>query len=184
MSYLILLSSNAFIGSNGILSVQTNGKQKEFFRIREIFKERSPGSYLAVDVDVKDKEGKRQIKLAKNKPIIIDEGISISTEHSETHVTDGDNKTIIRIKQLEDPQSIINGRIDSMWGLRDEEKEKMKANIKITDGIQITGVFYADNHKIELTDESMRIDDGMIVLSDNTSIGAGGIVLKNDSFSF
>ena len=58
-----MLGSDLFYGTNGVLTVQIDNKVVEFFRIREIYRVRSEGSFLAVDCDIKDKDNIREIKL-------------------------------------------------------------------------------------------------------------------------
>ncbi len=66
---LFFLAQNMFFGSNGVLNVEINSKVVEFFKIREIYKVRSEGSFLAVDCDIKDRDNIREIKLFKSKPV-------------------------------------------------------------------------------------------------------------------
>ena len=80
MKYAIMLGSNMFIGTNGVFTVEINGKLKEFFKVREIFRERSEGSYLTVDCDIKDSENKREVKLFKSRPVVVDKKIQIESD--------------------------------------------------------------------------------------------------------
>jgi len=48
MNYGIILGSNLLIDTQGILKVFENGKQREFFRVRELHRIRSEGSYLVL----------------------------------------------------------------------------------------------------------------------------------------
>lgn len=78
MKYVIMLGSNMFVGTNGIFTVEIDGKVKEFFRIREIFRERSEGSYLTVDCDIKDLDNEREIKLYKSRHVAGDDKIELN----------------------------------------------------------------------------------------------------------
>ena len=70
MTFGIDLGSNLFIGTSGIMSVETDTGLKEFFRIREIARARVFGSYIVVDCDIKDGTGQREVKLFKSRSVV------------------------------------------------------------------------------------------------------------------
>ena len=59
MKYGIMIGSNIFIGTSGILNLETIDGNKEFFKIRELQRIRSKGSYIVVDCDIKEPNGNR-----------------------------------------------------------------------------------------------------------------------------
>src|SRR5680860_1666095 len=101
MNYLVMIGSDRCYGTNGVLTVQVGDKFIEFFRIREIFRVRSEGSYLAVDCDIKDKDNVREVKLFKSKPVSQNDNVIVSCNKKETKVTRQDGNIIVKIEQLD-----------------------------------------------------------------------------------
>jgi hypothetical protein len=170
--YAIVFGSDMYIGTNGILTVQIDGKLVEFFRIREIFRERSSGSYLTVDCDIKDKDNVREVKLAKSRPVVQSDIITVHYDHKETHVKRDDGSTVIRIDQIEkdDPTLPQTGPVhDALF------KESFDAIIRIT------GEFYAGQHKLIVDNETLKV--GGITIWGNLKIGTGGLHLTDMGFS-
>lgn len=169
----IVLGSNMFIGDSCVLTVEIDGKLVEFFRVREIFRELSPGSYLTVDCDIKDKDNKREIKLFKSKPVA--EGVGVKVEYTKklTNVTREDGSTIIKIEQVENTDSTLpqDGPV----------YEKLK-NEKFDSILRITGDFYAGSFKIKLDNQSLIVNTN--TFRGNLKEGKGGIRLTSMGFAF
>ncbi|MFI0431029.1 hypothetical protein [Mariniflexile sp. HMF6888] len=172
MKYAIMLGSNMFIGTNGIFTVEINGKLKEFFKIREIFRERSEGSYLVVDCDIKDSENKREVKLFKSKPVVADENIQIESDKKILLAKRSDGSPIIKIEQIENDNPTLpkSGPIS----------EELKTN-QVDAILRITGNFYAGDFKVDIDDVNMKIDG--IMLGGNLSVGTGGMQITPMGFS-
>ncbi len=83
----VILGSDKLIGTHGTLSVEKDGKTIEFLRVREVSKPNREGSFLAVDVDIKDKDGRREIKLAKNNPVVMGIGLKVSSSKKQILIT-------------------------------------------------------------------------------------------------
>lgn len=173
MGYVVLLGSDKFIGTSGIISVEKNGKLTEFIRVREIFRVRSEGSYLAVDVDIKDKDGQREIKLFKNNPVAGGEGLDVEVDKKHTLVTREDGSTVIKIEQLE-VASVIPSTSPSFL------LEAMK-EFEVEAAIRITGEFYAGPYLLQVDERQVKI--GNITLMGNTKIGSRGILLTEMGFA-
>lgn len=172
MKYAIMLGSNMFIGTNGIFTVEINGKIKEFFRIREFIRERSEGSYITIDCDIKDSDNNREIKIFKGNPVVVDENIRIEKSNKDFTAYRSDNSVIIKIEHLDDTDSSLpqTGPIP----------EHLKTN-PIDAILRITGDFYSGNFKVHIDNSIMKI--GGINLNGNLSVGTGGLHLSQMGFS-
>jgi len=187
MNYLVMLGSEMFYGTTGVLTVQSGDKLVEFFRIREIYRVLSKGSYLSVDCDIKDNDNIREIKLFKNKPVVKDESVQVAFNIRETSARRKDKSLIIKIEQYElnnTPLLEFEPVKKSLSGYRPEQLEQIKKEInKITiDGvIKITGDFFAGSHHLIITDDYSLIDG--LKTSGNLIIGTRGIKLAKNRFS-
>lgn len=170
--YAVVFGSDMYIGTNGILTVEINGKLVEFFRIREIFRERSSGSYLTIDCDIKDKDNKREIKLAKSKPVVQTEGISVHYDHKMTHVKREDGSTVIKIEQLEKNDATLPQTGPVSQALNRETFDAI---------IRITGDFYAGTHHLKVNEKTLSV--GGITTSGNLLVKTGGLLLSSTGFS-
>ncbi len=111
MAYAVLFGSNLYVGTTGVLTVTdkdpSTGQDKttEFFRIREIDRKRSLGSYLVVDCDIKDPNGNREVKLFKSKPVagsadveVLNPGRAVEVRRADgSLVADGVSGSIHRV---------------------------------------------------------------------------------------
>lgn len=170
--YAIVFGSDMYIGTNGILTVEVDGKQVEFFRIREIFRERSSGSYLTVDCDIKDKDNVREIKLAKSKPVVQSDTVIVHYDPKVTDVKRDDGSTVIRIEQIEKNNPTLPQRGPVSDALN-------KASFDAI--IRITGDFYAGPFRLYVDNRALKV--GGITSIGNLMIGTGGIHLTSMGFS-
>lgn len=187
MNYLVMIGSDMCYGTNGVLTVQIGEKFIEFFKIREIFRMRSEGSYLAVDCDIKDKDNIREVKLFKSNPVTQTENVIVSCSKKETIVTRQDGSTIIKIEQLEiDSKELLEfGPLKKTLSgfplnMLDSIKETLKG-FTVDAVIQITGDFYAGQNHLILGEDYSII--GGVNTGGNLMMGTGGIRLSNNSFS-
>jgi hypothetical protein len=167
----IFLGNNMFIGD--VLKVLIDGKIVDFFRVREIFRVLSSGSYLTIDCDIKDKDNKREIKLFKSKPVAKPETVKVVYDHKLTHVTREDGTTIIKIEQIEsnDPTLPKEGIVS----------DKLKSE-KFDSILRITGDFYAGPFKVFIDNNSL-ITNGVNIWN-NVKESKGGLLLTPGGFSF
>lgn len=170
--YAIVFGSDMFVGTNGILTVEIEGKMIEFFKIREIHRVRSIGSYLSVDCDIKDNENHREVKLAKSRPVVTSDTITVHYDHRLTHVTREDGSTVIKIEQIEsdDPSLPKNGPVYN--ALHHETFDAV---------IRITGDFFAGPFHLKADEKILHI--GGISLSGNLMVGTGGLRLTSMGFA-
>lgn len=169
----IVLGSNMFIGTNGILTVEIGGKMVEFFKIKETFRELSPGSYLTIDCDIKDKDNDREVKLFKSKPVVNPHKFDVVYNHRLTHVTREDGSTVIKIEQID-----INDLTLPQAGPVYERLKKEK----LDPIIRITGDFYAGPFKLVIDNKFLKV--GGVTMSGNLSERTGGLKLSSMGFSF
>ncbi len=175
-----------FYESNGVLSNITEKGKVNFFKIREIHKERSMGSYLAIDCDIKDLSSKRIIKLAKNNPVVACEGLDITCNKNVTEVKGQEEELIIKVEQLD----LTSDELIEFPPLKKmienhpfgNELQKNLLDKKISAAIKITGHFYVDSAEIQIDDEQIIINKSSKLI-DIFMSGANGIVLNSGGFS-
>lgn len=162
-----------FIGTSGILEHESSGKVKEFFIVREIYRERSDGSYLALDVDIKDFDGVREVKLFKSKPVAESPSVRVSYSKKRTTVTREDGTVVIDVEQLEphDPSLPQSGPVRGMLN-----------TYQLDAVIRITGNFSVGNYQVQATTINIKINGTDI--SGNLLVGTGGLVLRQTGISF
>ena len=172
MKYAIMLGSNMFVGTNGVFTVEIDGRLKEFFRVREIFRERSEGSYLTVDCDIKDSDNEREIKLFKSRPVAGNNRIEIESNKTHLVAKRPDGSLIIKVEQIENDNPTLpkSGPISNL----------LKQN-PVDAILRITGKFYAGNFKVNIDNENMQI--GGITLGGNLAVGTGGMRITPMGFS-
>ena len=170
--YAIVFGSDMYIGTNGILTVEIDGKMVEFFKVREIFRVRSAGSYLTIDCDIKDNENRREVKLAKSRPVVTSEYIKVHCDHKVTHVKRDDDTTVLKIEQIEsnDPSLPQSGPVYNAL-----KKEYFDAILRIT------GDFYAGPFRLRVDERALKV--GGITSSGNLMIRTGGLKLTATGFA-
>lgn len=170
--YAIVLGSDMYIGTNGILTVEIGGKMIEFFKVREIYRVRSAGSYLAIDCDIKDNENNREVKLDKSKPVVTSEKIKVHYDHKVTHVKRVDDTTVIKIEQIEssDPSLPQSGPVSDAL-----KRESFDAIIRIT------GDFYAGPFRLKVDEKALKV--GGVISTGNLMIRTGGLRLTAMEFT-
>lgn len=178
MSYAVLLGSNCFVGTSGILSVTANDKATEFFRIREIDRARSSGSYLAIDCDIRDAEGKREIKLFKNRPVAESPDVKVLNPGGSVEVYRADGTLVIKAEVLD--RDAIN--LDGLWApIRDRVVAELE---KIEEVLSLTGEFQAGPYRVSATPSELRFGlsgiatDKQYMFKRNFVFGGGGINLS------
>ena len=171
MKYAVMLGSDLYIGTTGILTVTDKGKKKEFFRIREINKARSIGSYLAVDCDIKTADGIREVKLFKSKLVASVPNIKVSQLDKLIEVCRDDGSIIIKVEQIDPAEvSLPPGSPGATI-------------LKSMDAIlRITGNFYAGSHHLIITKNQLQV--GGLTMVGTLKIGGGGLSLSENGFSF
>ena len=173
MTYAVVFGTDMYIGTSGVLSYEVDGRVKEFFRVREIYKARSTDSYLALDVDIKDLDGTREVKLFKSKPVVESQSVTVHYDKQRTTVIREDGVIVIDVEQLEptDPSLPQDGPV-----------RKALDSGQLDAIIRITGNFSVGDNKLEATTEGLKFGGNM--MGGNLSIGTGGLVLGPMGFSF
>jgi len=177
MTYGIMLGSNLYIGTNGVLTVtdenSSTGKSqtKEFFRIREIDRKRSHGSYLVVDCDIKDPNGNREVKLFKSRPVAASPEIEVLNPEKAIEVRRRDGSLVIRVEEL--GREALNIRSSDPIASAIEKIEAI---------LRITGDFQAGTYRVRADKNQMQV--GGIVFSGNVKIGGGGLHLSEKGIAF
>lgn len=169
----VLLGSNLFIGTNGILTVEIDKRKVNFFKIRKIFRIRAFGFYLTVDCDIKDKDNKREIKLAKSRPVANPDKKLVFCTRKVTEVKRADGSTVVKIEEIksDNPSLPQEGPV----------YERLKQE-KIDPIIRITGDFYAGPYKLSIDNKSLQVNGATI--EGNLSESTGGLKLTSQGLSF
>ncbi len=172
----IMLGSNMYIGTEGLLKYFDGSTYKDFFRVRELHNIRSFDSHLTIDVDIKDAEGNREIKLAKSRPVASNlDNLKIETNKTCTKVSKNDGTLIICIEQLL---------------LTDESLPKdgpVKMAIEsgfINSIIRITGNFKVGETQVEMTKEELITGNGNKMRGNLKANGDFLILHPGGGFSF
>ena len=139
-SYAVLLGTDKLIGTNGVLSVEQDGKRLEFFRIREVFNPANAGSALAIDADIKDTDGTSEIKLAHNNPVVVGTGLRVQSTDTQLLVTREDGTVVFKAEQVEPDQSFR----PAAGPLKDFFEQNPVGAV-----IRITGNFYAGSRLVK-----------------------------------
>jgi hypothetical protein len=139
-SYAVLLGADKLIGTNGVLSLEQDGKMLEFFRVRDVFSPGRTGSALAVDADIKDTDGTSAIKLTNNNPVVMGAGLRIQSSDTQLLVTRADGTVVFKAEQVEPDPSFrpAGGPLKDFF-----EQNPVEAVIRIT------GKFYAGSHLLK-----------------------------------
>ncbi|MBW4641375.1 MAG: hypothetical protein KME05_24805 [Gloeocapsa sp. UFS-A4-WI-NPMV-4B04] len=177
-SYAVLLGTDKLIGTNGVLSLEQNGKSLEFFRIRDVFSQARPGSALTIDADIKDTDGTSEIKLANNAPVVIGAGLRVQSSDTQLLVARDDGTVVFKAEQVEPDQSFR----PATGPLKDFFEQNPVGAV-----IRITGNFYAGSHLIK---SDARVDPTDVPFGNvrfetlNASAAESGLRLTPFGFSF
>jgi hypothetical protein len=171
----VMLGSNMYVGQDGIMKYKKNQKFVDFFRVREIYRQRREGSYLAVDVDIKDNEGKREVKLAKNKVVAGDKDIKIESSKTETIVRRPDNSIIIKVEQIDPSDESLpkNGPV----------KMALDSNL-IEAIIRITGDFRVDTTNVIISNDELKVENSGTLKGSLKTNGDFLVLHPEGGFSF
>lgn len=150
MKYAFIIGSNAFIVPNSAISyVGENGLKREFLKINSIYHD-GPGytnSFLDVDLNIKDTDGKQVIVVA-NKPAT-GAPYTIEKERNNVKIFRLDRSLIIQIQQLDD---------ESAMKLEHNITAELEIHAPIV-VIRISGEFFVDSLHIRAGNEKLIINE-------------------------
>jgi hypothetical protein len=173
---VIMLGSNMYIGTDGLLKYFNGSKYIDFFRVRELHNNRDFDSYLAVDVDIKDKEGKREIKLAKNRPVASSlENLKIESNKTCTKVFKEDGTLIICIEQI----TLADESLPKEGPVRMAIESGLIESI-----VRITGNFSVAGTVISMTTDELSSGNGGKLMGNLKANGDFLILHPEGGFSF
>ncbi len=170
MKFAVMFGSDLYVGTSGVLTYEHAGKEHEFFRIREINRVRSSGSYVVVDCDIKDADSKREVKLFKSRPVVGSSGLKVDNIEKGIKICRADGSTVIKIEELLPDDSRLP-----------KSNRVVKALREIDAILRITGNFYAGPYLIRASESELRV--GVLTLSGNLKIGTGGLKLSESGFA-
>ena len=187
MNYGFMLGSDRFIGCTGNLTVtekdKTTGedKKREFFRIRETWRHRTPGSYLTVDCDIRDGQDNREVKLVKSIARDGDPEILVTSTKKVVAVHRSDGSLVIKVEQLRPDEAEIPARqLKAMHPVGAEMVETAMGGIEAW--LRITGDFLAGPHHLYVTAERWMVINS--VSGGNVVLGGGGLQLTANGFGY
>lgn len=154
MPYTVDFGSNIFRGTDGVLSVESGGKVTDFLKIRELDAARSTDTFVAVDCDIKDAAGRREIKLAKSRPVVVSDEIEVVCESDFTTVKDKDERLVISIQRIRNGSHTL---------------------------LKIRGDFVVGGRRVTATDAELNIDGS--TMSSNIFLNTGGLVISDRGIS-
>ncbi len=171
-SYAVLLGAHTIIGTNGVLSLEQDGKLLEFFRVRDVCSPGRTGSVLAIDTNIKDTDGTSEIKLANNNPVVLGKGIRVKSSETQVLVSREDGTLIFKAEQVQPDQSFrpVAGPLKDFF-----EQNPVGAVI------HITGEFYAGSHLV--TPDARVTPTNARTETQNPSAAARGLRLTPFGFS-
>lgn len=167
MTYAILVGSDAFVGTSGILTYSDGTNSKEFFKVREINRARSEGSYIVIDCDIKDGNDEREVKLFKSRPVVESEAIKVDYRPGCTEVHRDNGELVIKIEEVNPQDPSLPPNLSNYLG-------------QVEGILRITGDFHVGPHRVVATTTHTQI--GGITLSGNLSVGTGGMHLSPMGF--
>lgn len=153
MKYAFIIGTNAFIVPHGVISYGDGSHSKEIIRIRSIYHDTEPLSFLSVDMDIKDKDG-HEIKLLGNKAVNASI-FSVHAERNSVKVLTGDGSLVIHVHQLDDKTAM---------SLQLNIVSELEENAPIA-AIRINGDFMAENLHIMGENEKLFINDNAYATS-------------------
>jgi len=177
MTYAVLFGSDLYVGTTGVLSVTETdpsaGKERtrEFFRIRELDRKRSLGSYLVIDCDILDPNGSREIKLFKSRPVAGSTDVQVLNPGRAVEVRRLDGSLVIKVEELD--RDTLKVPISGPFVEALEQVEAI---------IQITGDFQAGPYRVRATTTQLQV--GGITFSHNMRIGSSGLHLSTKGIAF
>jgi hypothetical protein len=180
--YLVDFGGNLFITGKALLKVKTDaGGTFEFFKLREIDRKRSDGAFATLDCKLKDRTGKNDVVIAKNRPVHTAENDRAVCEcdSTRTRVTRANGELLLEITSVS-----IDDLASSFPGQAVQIRQYATA-----DGLRIRGDFMAGSVRISATDSGITkygpptYATPMATITGCVKIAAGGIMVGSDSFA-
>lgn len=177
MTYAVMLGSDLYIGTTGVLTVTDKDpstgqdKTKEFFHIHEIDRKRSLGSYPVVDCDIKDPIGDREVKLRKSRAVATSPDVEVLKPGKAIEVKRADGSLVIRVEELDRDTLGI-----------DDSGPVADALDEVDAILRITGNFQAGPYRVIADNSQLQV--GGITFSGNVKIGGGGLHLSENKIEF
>jgi len=103
MKYAFILGTCAYIVPHGVINFADHETTSEILRIKSIYHDNEPNSFLSIDLDIKDNHG-NGIILSDNKAL--GTGVRVMEERNCIKVLDTDGSIIIKVQQLDDKAAL------------------------------------------------------------------------------
>jgi hypothetical protein len=146
MKYAFVLGTSAFIVPHNAIYYGDKENSKEFLRINSIYHDNAPGSFLAINLNIKDTDGK-PVVVHENQPVP-GAPYSVQKEQNSVKVLRADSSLIIHIHQLDD---------DAAMGLEHNIVAELEVNMPVV-VIRIFGEFLVDSLHVSAENEKLYIN--------------------------
>jgi len=146
MKYAFIMGTCAYIVPHGVISFADHENSNEILRIKTIYHDTEPNSFLSIDLDIKDKNG-NGVVLSDNKAL--GTGVSVIEERDCVKVLDTDGSIIIKVQQMDD---------ESALRLQLNIVAELEVNAPIV-AIRIFGDFMTHDLHIMAENEKLFIND-------------------------
>ena len=163
MKYAFILGSNAYIASQGVVTFFEDTREKEFLRIRSVFKPVKDGNTeLSIDLHIKNQSG-TNIDLLANKTSAM---VSIDESPGRVKIFNPDGSTMIDVHQLDAHDYMhLSHHITA-------ELERYE-HIAV---LRLFGQFMVGDHHVHIDNEKLHIDNESF--AESVLIGNGGVQLR------
>ena len=103
MKYAFVLGTSAYIVPQGVISYADHEQSNPIIKINSIYHDNEPGSFLSVDLDIKDTHGNGVIV---NNNTALGTGLKVETAQNSVKVFNANGTLIIHVHQLDDKAAL------------------------------------------------------------------------------
>jgi hypothetical protein len=146
MKYAFVLGTSAYIVPHGVISYADHETSTPIIKINSIYHDNEPGSFLSVDLDIKDMHGNGVIV---NNNTALGTGVKILAEQNSVKVLGADGAVIIHVHQIDDEAAL---------SLQLNITAELERNAPIA-VIRIFGDFITHDLRISAENEKLFIND-------------------------
>jgi hypothetical protein len=147
MKYAFIIGSNAFIVPRGTINYEDRENEKVFLRVNTIYHDTNAGSFLDIDLNIKDIDGTPVI-IAGNAPVT-GAPYAVKKERDSIKILRSDGSLIINVHQLDD---------EAAMGLEHNITAELDVNAPVA-VIRISGEFLVASLRISAENEKLYINN-------------------------
>jgi hypothetical protein len=166
MKHAFLFGSSAFIVPANSISYNEGDSQKNFLKINSVQRDDQAGSFLDVDINIKDTDGSPVVIL--NNKTATGAPYSIKTDAISIEVARLDGTTILHVQQLDE---------DSAMALEHNIVAELEVQAPVN-VIRVYGEFFVDNLHIRAENEKLFINENGYATS--AMVGHGNLKFTSE----